>query len=74
MGASFGKREEHLPPGRSRPVSNTVASYLDWRCWAQDKPAIPPPMMATVGFCFDVEDVDILRMDGLIFGGMVEDA
>jgi hypothetical protein len=38
-------------------VSNTVGSYWDWRCWAQDRPAIPPPMIATVGF-FDACDDD----------------
>jgi len=57
-------------------VSNTVGSYWDWRCWAQDRPAIPPPMIATVGFfdACDDDDDDMLRivlMNGL--GGIKND-
>ena len=62
MGRSLGKRDEHLPPGRSLPVSKTVVSYFDWRCWAQDRPAIPPPIMAHDFFEFDEVD-DIFRTE-----------
>jgi len=63
---SFGNRDEHRPPGRNRPVSNTVTRsklpHFPNRC-AHDNPAMPPPIIATVSFCSFIFMIVLLESD-----------